>query len=276
MVRVPSPPSPTQTALPKSLWGTWLISALLLTIVGGGMILLPSVARAYWPWALTPFNTILLGLIYATAAVPLIGYLRHPRLNYLRILLPTFTCFTTYFFLVSVGFTDTFSPRKASSIWFFLYGADSFVGLYFCWRLWRHFRQVRTNWAFALLYRVQSLLLMGLGLGLLLMPKVMGSLWAWPIDGFHARLYSGVLITSALASELLRRWATPVERTWFAVVQISLGLLTLALTVFVDLQVGKLSWVSLSLWMWLIAFLVFGGGGAWIFMSERWGRGDEN
>ena len=254
--------------LPRILWATWLISAVLLAVVGITLFFFPNLGRYYWPWPLAPFNTRLLGAIYTSAMLPLIACLFKPRQTYSKLTLLVFTSFTTYFLIASIGYSPYFLPRRSTTIWMILYGIDSVVGLYYCWKfrqdLWR-----RTGGQFwPKLYRGQSLLLMAYGLGLLVFPLTVGQWWLWPLDLFHSRLYAGVLLSAALAMELLRDRASRYGRFWFGWTQLSLGGLSFLGTLLVDSQVQKLDWSAAFPWLWQLVFLGFAGIGGWIAIRE--------
>lgn len=254
------------------LWITWLISTVLLLGVGGTLFFAPQLAKSYWPWELAPFNTRLFGAVYLSAAIPLISYIRWPKMDSLRLVLPIFACFTTYFFLVSIGHRDAFLARQSSSIWFFLYGADSFIGLFYCWRLRQHLFNSNKLTRFAKLYQLQTLMLSLYGLGLLVLASLFGQqLWPWPLDLFHARLYSGVFFSGALGMGLLSASSTQLGRLSLGVTQAFLGFFTALGNWLVDQQVHKLDWTTASPWVWQLLFIAFGGLGVWVSIQELYG-----
>ncbi len=254
-----------------ALWVTCLISIILLLVVGGTLFLAPTFAQQYWPWPLAPFNTRLLGAVYLSAALPLMGYNSRPEVDSLRIVLPLFTCFTTYFLVVSMGHSSSFLARKSSHIWFFLYGADSFIGLFYCWRLRQHLRKrQRSLQPFKQLYKLQALILGLYGLGLILAAPLFGQkFWPWPLDLFHAHLYSGVFLSGALGFWLLSTRSTRRGRIWFGITQTFLGFLMVLGNWLVDQQVNKLDWLSFSPWLWQFIFLAFGCFGIWVVIQEQ-------
>ena len=256
---------------PKALWITWLISSILLLVVGGALFLVPEIAQQYWPWQLAPFNTRLLGVVYLSAAIPLIGYVTRPRPDSLYFVLPLFACFTTYFLLVSMGHSSSFHARKSSHIWFFLYGADSFVGLLYCWRLRQHLqKQPSPPHHFMSLCQTQALILGLYGLGLLFAAPFFGQqLWPWPLDLFHSHLYSGVFFSGALGLWLLGARATGWGRFWLGMTQAVLGLSIVLGNWWVDQQVRKLDWSNFSPWLWQLVFLAFGCLGAWVALQAQ-------
>ncbi|PZD73850.1 hypothetical protein C1752_01840 [Acaryochloris thomasi RCC1774] len=250
------------------LWMTWLISTLLLLGVGGTLFFAPGIAQGYWPWSLAPFNTRLLGAVYLSAAIPLISYLIRPRMDNLQLVLPIFTCFTTYFLLVSMGYRSSFLARKSSSIWFFLYGADSAVGLFYCWRLRHYLLHSGGLVRFVKLYQFQAIFLSLSGLGLLLAPLLGMQFWMWPLDSFHSHLYSGVFLGGALGMGLLGAHSTHVGRIALGVTQAFLGVAIASGNWLVDQQVNKLAWNTIWPWFWQFAFLVFGALGGYLAIQE--------
>ena len=252
---------------PKVLWGTWIISAVLLIVVGGALLFKPALAIQYWPWRLTPFNQRFLGAIYLSAAIPLLGYVIRPRLSVLRLLLPIFAFFTTYVFGMSLGYWGSFLARTSSQIWLLLYGAVSVIGCFYCWKFRRYFRIPSASMTpLTYIYRGQALFLVVYGLGLLIAPHVFAEkFWLWPLDQFHSHLYAGVFLTGALIQAYLGQQgqnadsslsATDYNRSmqscsiifgmthFFIGVGIALGIWIL------DLQIARLNWHSPMPWLW--------------------------
>jgi hypothetical protein len=255
--------------VPQVLWITMLISVFLLLLVGGILFFQPDLAKTYWPWKLTPFNTRFLGAIYLSAIAPLLFCLIRPQAAPLRIVLPLFAFFTTYLLLVSGAHAGNFYlDRKAASVWFFLYGMDSFVGIYYIWQTRRQILTLKSHslpkWCW--LYRFQAILLGIYGIGLLLLTPLFSSLWPWPLDFLHSHLYSGLFLSSALGLWLLSYSSSSVERSILNLTQALLGgLITLGLWL-VDTQVRKLNWNSPNPWIWSFLFASFALIGLLLFI----------
>lgn len=249
----------TGTIVPQPLWLTMLVSVLLLIFVGGMLFFRPDIAKVYWAWQLTPFNTRFLGGIYLSAIIPLLFCLLARRSAPLRIVLPMFAFFTTYLLLVSFAYTNSFNVgRTAPKIWFLLYGMDSFVGIYYLWRL-----RKQLFWHDGLarwfqLYRFQAIALGVYGIGLLILPLIFNSLWAWKLDLFHSRLYSGLFLAAALGLWLLSYSPTPQEHLMLNITQTALGGLSAIGMWLVDTEVRKLNWNSPNPWIWAVLFSLFG------------------
>lgn len=261
---------PIRHSSSKILWVTWLISSILLILVSGSLIGASHLAQDRWPWPLAPFNAKFFGIVYCSAAIPLISYLLKPNRVLLKIILPIFTCFTTYFFVLSLAHYGSFLERRSSDIWFFLYGADSFVGLLCLWqsRFWVWHKEKKAEATFSRIYLLQAGILAAYGVCNLFFAKVFGQFWSWPLDIFHTHLYSGVFFSASLAMILLQRSSNVGSRIVFALVQIVLGGGTALATWVVDLQVQKLDWSAFAPWLWQIIFLGFGGVGLVILLHE--------
>lgn len=70
-------------------------SAVLL-VAGIGLLVAPGVLGPMWPWALTPFNTLLLGAIYSSSivATAMVAYVK--RWAPARVVLPNDFDFYSY------------------------------------------------------------------------------------------------------------------------------------------------------------------------------------
>ncbi len=250
---------PIRYATPKPLVFTWVISSILLILVSTTLLAAPLTAKSLWPWPLAPFNTAFFGIVYFSAAIPLISYILKPQTTFLKVLLPTFACFTTYFFIVSLAHYGSFLDRRSTDVWFFLYGSDSFVGLLYLWKthsfLWTpEKREAR----FSLLYLLQAFILGLYGFCNLLFPRILGPMWSWPLDIVHTHLYSGVFFSGAVAMILLRNYPNVLSRIVFSLVQVCLGF-GIALTTWgVDQNMQKLDWTTLHPWLWQFIFMLSG------------------
>lgn len=269
------------TIVPQGLWITMFISVLLLIFVGGMLFFRPDVANIYWAWKLTPFNTRFLGAIYLSAIIPLLFCLINRRSAPLRIVLPLFAFFTTYLLIVSCAYIDNFySGRTVSKVWFFLYGMDSFVGIYYMWSLRKHLFPWRGDFPAGTLrerfrkwfrvYRLEAIALAVYGIWLLILSPLVGNFWAWNLDSFHARLYSGLFLASALGLWLLSYSSIAQEHLMLNLTQTVLGgLICIGLWV-VDVEVGKINWNSLNPWIWSILFFLFSLTGSILsFLTSR-------
>lgn len=251
----------------KVLKLTWMVSAVLLVVVGLSLWFswAPIVTR--WPWALTPFNTNFLGAIYFSMAIPLIGVLCKPKRQTILFLLPLFTLVTAYIFLLSCIYFGEFLPRKSTWIWFILYGIDSLIGLFFCSR---HLRSLLPLFkpSKRYIYWPQIFILVIVSLSLLLPISNVLQSWLWPLDQFHSRLYSGIFLTGAVSSYLVLGKVNSWSRILLAITQSAVGTLMVLGLYLTNQRMHKLNWGSFSLWIWLSFFLIFAGLGIISVLSE--------
>jgi hypothetical protein len=251
---------PVGIRVPQMLWITMLISVVLLLFIGSFLFFQPDLAKIYWSWQLTPFNTRFLGAIYLSALIPLLFCLIHQNSAPLRIVLPIFTFFTTFLLIVSCLYAGNFYlGRKSASVWFFLYGMDSFIGIYYLWHLRKQLWQPRNNLSvkWHQLYRLEAIILGIYGVGLLLITPLFSSLWSWNLDLFHSHLYSGVFLSSALALWLLSYSNSRLEHLMLNLTQTVLGSLIAIGLWIVDAKVHKLNWNSVNPWIWSASFSLF-------------------
>jgi len=150
--------------------------------------------------------------------------------------------------------------RKATDIWFWLYLVDC-VGASYYWGYFRSYnfvglRRLPLPWALGL--GVQSGLLGMYGLSLLFAPVVTGGAWMWPLDVFHAQLYSSIFLTGAVGSALLSRWATVAEIRTLGAVQLTFSSLVLLGIWLVDKDIQRINWGLFVNWVWVGAIALLG------------------
>lgn len=265
--------SPTPK-LPALLRVLALVSIVLLALVGGSLFFFPTLIQDRWIWPLTPFNTRFLGAIYLTALASLASLVYRPALA--RLVVPMMWIFTTVVLLSSCLHLEQFNAaRRASDLWFWVYfidcvGASYYLG-YFRGASFEGGRSLPSLWPLVL--GVQAGLLGAYGLGLFVFPAATSSTWSWPLDVFHARLYSSIFLTGAIGSALLSKRATAAECKALGLVQIAFSILVLVGVGMVDSQINKMDWGLLSNWIWLWAIALLGIVGLGL-MSQGSGRAD--
>ena len=247
--------------LPPLLLAIVIVSIVLLIIVGGVLFCFPEFAQARWVWPLKPFNTRFLGAIYLTALVGLSSLVLSRRSALARLIVPMMWVFTTVVLMVSCLQLQQFDAgRKATDIWFWLYLVDC-VGASYYWGYFRSYnfvglRRLPLPWALGL--GVQSGLLGMYGLSLLFAPVVTGGAWMWPLDVFHAQLYSSIFLTGAVGSALLSRWATVAEIRTLGAVQLTFSSLVLLGIWLVDKDIQGINWGLFVNWVWVGAIALLG------------------
>ncbi|MDB9527004.1 hypothetical protein PN498_13470 [Oscillatoria sp. CS-180] len=250
--------------IPAPLFIMALISSVLLLLVGGGLFFVPEFARPRWVWSLTPFNTRFLGAVYLTALIGLSFLLVTRRALSARLIVPLMWVFTTVVLVVSFLHVGQFDPaRRATAIWFGVYGADCLGSSYYLGRYGKHMfaasEHVPGLWKRYLW--LQAIFLGVYGLGLLLLPARFGLFWPWPLDAFHCQIYSAMFLTGATGAALLARHATALEFWAFGLIQATLSGFVVAGVVIVDRAVRKIDWESFGNWAWMGAFVLLGLAG---------------
>ncbi|MEL6601856.1 MAG: hypothetical protein AAFP20_01380 [Cyanobacteria bacterium J06614_10] len=254
----------TQThpsGLPPMLLIMVVISIVLLIIVGGALFCFPDYAQSRWVWPLKPFNTRFLGAIYLTSLVGLVSLVISGRAALARLIIPMMAVFTTIVLMVSCLQLQQFEVgRRATDLWFWLYLADCVGAAFYCGFLstyrFADLRRLPTPWAVCL--GIQAGILGAYGLGLLFSPVATGGAWLWPLDVFHAQLYSSIFLAGALGSALLSRRATSVETRALGAIQVTFSSLVLLGIWLVDKEVQRLDWGLFVNWAWVGAIALLG------------------
>ena len=65
------------------------------------------------------------------------------------------------------------------------------------------------------------------GLGLIVLPGIFTAFWPWPIDAFHAQIYSVIFVTAGAGDKLLARNAPREELVALGAAQLALGALAI-------------------------------------------------
>ena len=257
----PNQSQPHSTALPPILLTLAAVSIVLLIVVGGTLFCFPELAQSRWLWPLKPYNTRFLGAIYLTALVGLASLVLSRRVALTRLVVSMMWVFTTVVLLVSCLQLQQFNAgRRATDIWFWLYLVDCIGATYYLGYFREHnflgLRRLPTPWAVGL--GIQAGILGAYGLSLLFFPVPAGSGWLWPLDVFHAQLYSSIFLTGAVGSALLSRWATAAEMKALGAVQVTFSSFTLLGIWLVDREVQGIDWGLFVSWAWVGAIVLLG------------------
>lgn len=238
-----------------------VISIVLLIVVGGTLFFLPEFAQSRWLWPLKPFNTRFLGAIYLTSLVGLASLVLARGADLARLIVPMMWVFTTVVLMVSCLQLQQFDVgRRATDIWFWLYLVDC-VGASYFWGYFKSYRFVglrRLPAPWPAVLGVQAGVLGGYGLSLLFAPAVTGANWLWPLDVFHAQLYSSIFLSGAVGSALLARWAIAAEAKSLGAIQVTFSIFSLLGIWLVDKEVQRIDWGSFDSWAWVGAIALPG------------------
>lgn len=240
------------------------LEVLILLAAGISLFLFSDFGRSRWVWSITPYNTVFLGAVYLAALVP-IGMLAVLRRHAIvRLVLMMQFTFTTLLLATSILYLDHFNfQRKLVWGWFVLYISIPIISAYYLWQYRRspsfHPVPLSTRWRMYLF--IQTIVLGGYGLGLLLQPTVFSAFWPWTIDAFHGRLYSAVFLVPAVAAWLLLQSASAIELLTVGVMQLALGLLPIVGVAVKDMSVQKIDWTTPETWLWIALFAGIGAFG---------------
>lgn len=275
--------SPSEPNFPLPPWLTLStgIEALILLAAALMLFCFPLWEGRRWPWELTPYNTVFLGGIYWAAVAVLTVQLLVRRWAPARIVQPLVLTFSLVLLLVSLGYGEQFDwQRRLVKAWF---GVYTLVPLGSALAVWsyrdRHpATPVERPQRARTVLRIKAFILGGYAMGLLVWPSLTTAFWPWPINAFHARLYSAIFLATALGNGLLSRSAAAVELLVLGLAELLLGALPLWGVVNLDRVVGAIDWSLPGGWLWLA---LLGGwaiaGADLIRQAFRWRRQwDEN
>jgi hypothetical protein len=250
-------------ALPGSL-RFFSAFVVLVLLVGAGLFLVPDLVKPRWPWKLAPFNARFLGSFYLAELVAMVALLIWNRWSPARMILLMAFVFTLVVFVMSAMHLEQFDfARKNGWLWFIVYGASALISGAFLWNgrdtapvdaapgagKWRGY------------FVVEGLILGLYGLGLLVAPTVFSAFWPWPIDVFHAQVYSAIFITAAAGTWLLSRHAPREELVALGAAQLALGALAVIGLVITDSAVKRVDGAAAGTWLWIALFGLIGLSG---------------
>lgn len=254
----------TNFQITRLLRAVTAVEAAVLIVTGAGLFFLPGLLGPLWPWALTPFNTRFLGAAYLGALISTVVLVWRPYWSPARVVVPMISLFTLVVLGVSLANFDRFTQNGLSTVgWLVLYigiPANALV------HLWRYRGRpavpgIVQSPRLRLLLVGQVVLLGGYGMLLLAVPAFATGFWPWPIDDFHARMYSAGLVTPALGALLLLRSGTPLEFRALGATQGTAGIFAFGGLLIVDSAVQRVDWTLAGTWGWiaLFAFIVAAG-----------------
>jgi hypothetical protein len=263
------------TITPLLRWIT-IVEVLVLAVAGFGMFFLFSVAKPLWPWDTTPFNAAFLGATYIASFAATFCLVRVGKWSVGRSILRMLLAFTVVVLIVSLFNLGQFHfDRWASWAWFVLYIALPINAAYHLW-LYRKLppaEKVETPQLWRAYLWAQGIVLGLYALALFIAPDLFVAFWPWPVDTFHAQMYSAIGFTAAAASFGMVWVASRDEFMAVGLTQIALGLFALLGTLIVnnvsvvkkhvDFSAGGTwLWLGVNLWLFLIG----------IAMLIRWQR----
>ncbi|MET3522338.1 hypothetical protein [Mesorhizobium abyssinicae] len=247
---------------------------IIVLIVGAGLFFAPVLVKPRWPWAVTPFNARFLGGFYTAEMVVMAALLLWNRWSPGRLVLVMafiFTVIVSAASFINLGYFNF--ERKAPWLWFLVYLASAAVSGLFLWqaRTRPPAKGVTLNPAWRRYLPVESAILGLYGLGLLLFPMTFSSIWPWPVDAFHAQVYSAIFLAGAGGTCLVWRSAPREELLVLGLAQFLVGLLAILGLVITDAAVHRIDWTATGTLCWLAVFAWIGISGAFkLYAASRY------
>jgi hypothetical protein len=258
--------------LPSLFRAVTTLEAFVLAVAGFYPFFFPHDALGKWAWVSGPFNLRFIGAVYLTSLVAVLVVLAVPRWAPGRVALPMLVVFTNLILVLSLIYIDRFEFQRGGTwAWFVLYVAIPVSATYY----WLRFRRlppadqtpVPAAWRSYFLCVVAVLGLYGVGL--LIAPETLADFWPWPVDDFHARLYSAIFLTLAVAALTVSRIAAPVELLLVGLTQLTLGFFSIFGLVLADVAENTVDWSAFGTWVWVGGFAIIMVAGAALL---AWGR----
>ncbi|MGE0280414.1 MAG: hypothetical protein AB7P20_07355 [Rhizobiaceae bacterium] len=245
--------------------GLRLFSAgvLVVLLVGAGLFVAPELVKPRWPWAVTPFNSRFLGGFYIAEMAGMAALLLWNRWSPARLILIMALVFTLVATIASLLNLEIFNlQRKSTWAWFGAYGLSIVVSAVALW-LTRE-RPAVNNLAVGgpdrLWLQAETMLLVLYGIALLVLPALATSFWPWPIDKFHAQVYSAVFLSGAAGVYLL--WSSPAreEMVVLGAAELIFGALAIIGMLMTNAVVNKIVWSSGTIaWVAIFAAMAISG-----------------
>jgi hypothetical protein len=180
--------------------------------------------------------------------------------------MPMIGVFTGYVLIISlVGFGSLLWDRIGTYVWLALYLALPLVTAVHLWwyRHWPPVGALPTPPLWRLLLLIQAAALGLYGLAMLVAPLETNSWWPWPIDAFNGRMYGANFLTLAVASLILSRVGSRLERLTLGLTAFTLGVVAIVGLVKTDIGLNRVIWTAPNTLAWLALFAaiaIIGGG----------------
>ncbi len=262
--------SSTNPVLPRFLQiFNWTEAILLL--IAGSVFFLPDLVRPHWPWIIAPFNARFVGAVYLGSFTATILMIYFNRWSPARIVLPMILVFTTIVLGVTLSHLDKFDFKNPTTWgWIIFYIALPLNSAYHLW-LYRNTTSVEAHlttkrWRYFLL--AFSTFLSLYGLALLIVPIGASSFWPWPIDAFHAQMYSSAFITIAVGSYRIAQKASASEWHTLGSTLIVIAACSIIGLLWANASVPlekKVNWTASGTWAWMALITFIGSSGVSMF-----------
>ncbi|SFP45211.1 hypothetical protein SAMN03159463_04235 [Mesorhizobium sp. NFR06] len=243
---------------------------IIVLIVGAGLFFAPELVKPRWPWAVTPFSARFLGGFYTAEMAVMAALLVWNRWSPGRLVLVMAFIFTVIVSVASFVNLSYFNlERKATWLWFLVYLGSAAVSGLFLWRARARpsAKGVTLNPSWRGYMSLETATLGLYGAGMLLFPKIVSSTWPWPVDPFHAQVYSAIFLAGAGGTYLVRRSAPREELLVLGLAQFLVGLLAILGLVITDAAVHRIDWTATRTLCWLALFGWIGISGVFKFYA---------
>ncbi len=251
------------------LRGVTVLEVAVLAVAGLGLLLDVGAVTTIWPWALKPFNQRFLGALYSAALVAAAWQVAQGRWAPARTVTWMIFVFTAVVTALSFVHLSIFNfSRPPVWVWFVLYlGVCLNAGAHLLWPRGQVAVGLPPSSRWQRLLAAQAVVGMALGLAHLLAPAWSARFWPWPLDTFHAQLYSVVFLSPAVAALCLRRAATPVDWRTQGSTQVAWGALPLMGLLLADASLQRVDWTAAATLAWLFFFIVLSATGLAMWRS---------
>ncbi|RUV22636.1 hypothetical protein EOB77_02150 [Mesorhizobium sp. M7A.F.Ca.MR.228.00.0.0] len=249
-------PTPDNPPFPAAL-RLFSAGVIIVLIVGAGLFFAPALVRPRWPWAVTPFNARFLGGFYTAEMAVMAALLVWNRWSPGRLVLVMafiFTVIVSAASFINLGYFNF--ERIAPWLWFLVYLASVAVSGLFLLRAGGRpsAKGVTLNSAWRG-YMSMEMAILGLyGVGLLLFPLTFGGFWPWPIDAFHAQVYSAIFLAGAGGTYLVWKSAPREELLVLGLAQFLVGLFAILGLVITEAVMHRMDWTATGTLCWLALF----------------------
>ncbi|RWE79801.1 hypothetical protein [Mesorhizobium sp.] len=249
-------------------------AVIIVLIVGAGLFFAPALVKPRWPWPVTPFSARFLGGFYTAEMAVMAALLFWNRWSPGRLVLVMafiFTVIVSAASFINLGYFNF--ERKSAWLWFLAYLASAAVSGLFLW--WARARPSAKGVALTPAWRgymsAETAILGLYGVGMLLFPRVVSSSWPWPVDPFHAQVYSAIFLAGAGGVYLLWKNAPREELLVLGLAQLLVGLLAILGLVITDAAVHRIDWTATKTLCWLALFGWIGLSGVFkLYAASRY------
>lgn len=265
---------PSPSGLPLALTVITALEALILLAAAVQLYHFPLWEGLRWPWALKPYNAVFLGGLY-WAAFATVGFqVLVRRWSTARLVQPMVLIFSAVLLFVSLAYFGFFDwPRRLVKAWFAVYTvvpASAAIAT-FAYRDRPTAHPIQLPPRYQTILQTKAICLSPYGLALLLIPTFATAFWPWPIDAFHARLYSAIFLTTGFGNGLLSRSTAAMELLILGVVELLLGALPFIGILNLDRTVGRIDWSQPGSIVWLLLLGLWAIAGLQLFRQAlRW------